>query len=80
MAEDTTEYLLQIRLDQLIDHIQSGEPNRFNVFAPPGDLGTFDTYQKALEVFNKITLPGYSCIVLATRIGTGVTILSKEVP
>ena len=75
----TKEYQNELELEQLKDHILSGAPNHFYIYSSGKSLGVFDDIEKAVAVYNRIHEKGLSHLVLATRIGTSCTLLSKEI-
>ena len=68
-----------IERTQLIDHIISGAPDTYFVYAPSRSFGSYTSYEQAKAMFDVITEAGHSYILLATRIGTGVAIESKDI-
>ena len=68
-----------IRVQQLLDHVILESENHYYVYSPSGSVGHFTAYSEALDAFSKITQKGYSYIMLATRIGTGVPVLEQEI-
>lgn len=75
--EEKACYKAETKALQLTDHITSGKPDVYYVYDAYSGYGAFDSYESALDKFNSLKTPGYCYIHLATRIGTGVEVLSK---
>jgi hypothetical protein len=75
---ETPEYLNEIKLDNLIDHILSGELNRFFLYTPLGSE-QYDSAVEAVSAFNLSNDKGNTRLLIATRQGTGVILLNKDI-
>lgn len=70
-------YMAHIALTQLVDHVTKGAESRFYIYADGSSYGPEKDYSKALEIFDSLDESINPCIMLATRISTAVTLISK---
>lgn len=68
----------EIEVMQLMEHIASGKPSVWAVYASNGFSEQFDRYDEASRHFDTLPADLHPALVLYTRVGTAVRFRYKE--